>query len=74
MHNFVVHSNESACRKSGRLGLEQVIIVYSVRVSYVARNGINYWTGRIRRRYRSGGGGGDCQCIGRWLWSVWSLL
>ena len=24
MHNFVVHSNESACRKSGRLGLEQV--------------------------------------------------
>ena len=25
MHNFVVHSNESASRKSGRLGLEQVI-------------------------------------------------
>ena len=24
MHNFVVHSNESACRKSGRLGLDQV--------------------------------------------------
>ena len=24
MHNFVVHSNESACRKSERLGLEQV--------------------------------------------------
>ena len=24
MHSFVVHSNESACRKSGRLGLEQV--------------------------------------------------
>ena len=22
--NFEVHSNESACRKSGRLGLEQV--------------------------------------------------
>ena len=24
-HSFEVHSNESACRKSGRLGLEQVI-------------------------------------------------
>ena len=24
MHNFVVHSNESACRKIGRLGLDQV--------------------------------------------------
>ena len=24
LHNFEVHSNESACRKSGRLGLEQV--------------------------------------------------
>ena len=25
MQNFVVHSNESACIKSGRLGLEQVV-------------------------------------------------
>ena len=25
MFNFVVHSNDSVCRKSGRLGLEQVI-------------------------------------------------
>ena len=25
MHSFEVHSNESECRKSGRLGLEQVI-------------------------------------------------
>ena len=24
IHSFEVHSNESACRKSGRLGLEQV--------------------------------------------------
>ena len=24
MHSFEVHSNESACRKSGRLGLEKV--------------------------------------------------
>ena len=23
MQNFEVHSNESACRKSGRLGMEQ---------------------------------------------------
>ena len=27
MHSFEVQSNESACRKSGRLGLEQVIYV-----------------------------------------------
>ena len=25
MHSFEVHSNESACRKSGRLGLEQAL-------------------------------------------------
>ena len=25
MHNFVVHSNENACIKSGRLGMEQVL-------------------------------------------------
>ena len=25
MHSFEVHSNKSVCRKSGRLGLEQVI-------------------------------------------------
>ena len=25
MYNFVVHSNESGCRKNGRLGLEQVL-------------------------------------------------
>ena len=28
MHSFEVHSNESACRKSGRLGLEQVQYKY----------------------------------------------
>ena len=26
MNSFEVHSNENACRKSGRLGLEQVIV------------------------------------------------
>ena len=25
MYNVLVHSNESACRKSGRLGLDQVL-------------------------------------------------
>ena len=28
MHNFVVHLNDSACRKSGSLGLEQVQLNY----------------------------------------------
>ena len=27
MHNFVVHSNESACQKSGSLALEQVMVL-----------------------------------------------
>ena len=31
MHSFEVHSNESACRKSGRLGLEQVYSAAQVR-------------------------------------------
>ena len=33
MHSFVVHSNDSACRKKVRLGLEQVISSsrYSIR-------------------------------------------
>ena len=26
MHNFLVHSNDSACRKSVRLGLDQVFV------------------------------------------------
>ena len=30
MHNFVVHSNESACRKGGRLGPEQVYKIVSI--------------------------------------------
>ena len=31
MHNFVVHSDESACRKSGCLGLDQVFWVWQYR-------------------------------------------
>ena len=34
MHSFEVHLNESACRKSGRLGLEQVIILTCV-IGYI---------------------------------------
>ena len=30
MHSFEVHSNESACRKSGRLGLGQVCMTSSI--------------------------------------------
>ena len=30
MHSFEAHSNESACRKSGQLGMEQVKISGSV--------------------------------------------
>ena len=28
MHNFVWNSNESACRKSERLGMEQVLRIF----------------------------------------------
>ena len=30
MHSFEVHSNESACGKSGRLGLEQFLILNDI--------------------------------------------
>ena len=36
MHSFKVHSNESACRKSGRLGLEQFIRQFPETVIYQA--------------------------------------
>ena len=35
MHNFKYHSNESVCRKSGRLGLEQVLDVYACDIQNV---------------------------------------
>ena len=28
MHNFIVHSNESVCRKGGRFGLKQVVYYF----------------------------------------------
>ena len=34
MQNFVVHSNESMCRKCGRLGMEQVSSIVSDLSSY----------------------------------------
>ena len=30
MHSFEVHSNESACRKSGSIGLEQVMYMWTL--------------------------------------------
>ena len=33
MHNFVVHSNESMCRKMWRLGLDQVTRYDAIKVS-----------------------------------------
>ena len=39
MHSFEVHSNESVCRKSGCLGLEQVM--YSMIVLYMLHLHIN---------------------------------
>ena len=37
MHNFVVHSNESARRKSGRLTLDQVFRGGNIKVYLVAK-------------------------------------
>ena len=39
MHSFEVHSNESGCRKSDRLGLEQVIVVSYM--NYINMEGSN---------------------------------
>ena len=35
MHSFEVHSNESVCRKSGRLGPEQVITLSDNQTSFI---------------------------------------
>ena len=40
MHRFKAHSNESACRKSGRLGMEQVLCDCS--------ENRKFWTGDSR--------------------------
>ena len=38
MHSFEAHSNESTCRKSGRLGLEQVPYDhFSIDIFYTAK-------------------------------------
>ena len=44
MHSFEVHSNESACRKSGRLGLEQVklrTLIVTLVTLFTNSNGTN---------------------------------
>ena len=43
MHIFEVHSNESACRKSGRLGLEQVIWVSQLAEIEAVRTIFSNW-------------------------------
>ena len=42
MHDFVVHSDESACRKSGRLGMDQVISNMHVSVNCDNRSLIEF--------------------------------
>ena len=42
MHSFEVHSNESVCRKSGHLGLEQVYIDTCVHVKSCLTNGSEF--------------------------------
>ena len=37
MHNIVVHSDESACRKSGHVGLDQVYRCGNIKVYLVAK-------------------------------------
>ena len=39
MHNFEVHSNEITCRKSGRLGLEQVLCCGRIQLCIVNHQG-----------------------------------
>ena len=56
MHSFEVHSNESACRKSGRLGLEQVIYL-SIRVAqiFTIAQAVSYHSGaraHVQGRHR----------------------
>ena len=55
MHSFEVHSNESACRKKVRLGLEEVVGRGGVRIRFSGRirgwgggNGVEKFGGRDR--------------------------
>ena len=51
MHSFGVHSNESACRKKVRLGLEQVIYgIVSNFYRNVCQNILHTRTSRNRKR------------------------
>ena len=55
MYNFVVHSNESACRKSGRLGLDQVEWQTAVGSTILAAHTVK--TSIFQLRLRPTGGG-----------------
>ena len=67
MHSFEVHSNESACRKSGRLGLEQVSFLFIGQVKRILKYDgitkaqwiISVWNSRNRVRITAGLGSWD---------------
>ena len=40
MHNFVVHSNEIGCRKSGHLGLEKFITTIFLIIKHIPRHNL----------------------------------
>ena len=62
MHSFEVHSNEIACRKSGRLGLEQFISL-----PVVESGGVQLPMHHLEVMYLSGL---HQKCINRWKYSV----
>ena len=41
MHSFEMHSNESTCRKIGRIGLEQVYVDHQMSSLVIAYRGAN---------------------------------
>ena len=50
MHSFEVHSNESACRKKVRLGLEQVVSTLVVALKIIPSKVLNKHCNTMRRR------------------------
>ena len=55
MHNFVVRTNESACRKSGRLGMEQVLYDNTQGeslMSYTKRRATMKWSDPYTRKIK----------------------
>ena len=74
-HSFEVHSNESASRKSGRLGLEQVILIkFNMKLRFLLKllswiANCSFWSTELQRCMYWRGGSSDklLLCLGQYF-------